>query len=670
VPDRIGPRRALRLRLRVRRWWRRLAWPVAPADIAVAQLSHCARHLPPAYLIILANMTVTGALCFATSPTTVTIGLLLAAGVFGWRAVRWHRRVHAPPTSLAAARAALSRATALAPAISIALLGWSLALLPDASLSGRAAVILGVPVTVIGCVFCLTYLPRAAVLSAGTVVAAELLYGLWTGDTGAIAVAGELALVTLVMLRTVRESFATFVESTRARAALIERGQEAERLGSEAGRLAHLDSLTGLPNRRWFLTQLDALVAARPEGFALGMLDLDRFKPVNDVHGHAVGDRLLAEVGARLREVADGRVLVARLGGDEFGLMIPLAVGDPGAFGRRLCARLGEPYAFDDLTLSIGCSVGIALYPHVGESSRELFERADFALYSGKVAGRGACTLFTVEHEHVIRSGQVLEAALLTADLATEMDLVFQPIVDVDDGRAVAVEALARWHSPILGDVSPDRFIPVAESLGMMGRLSLALFDRALAEVSALPPGIAMSFNLSTQDICSEDTVAGLIDRIDGAGVDPRRIVFEVTETSLMRNFDVAVATITRLRARGIRIALDDFGTGFSSLTQLRRLPLDRVKLDRSFAGATGDDAGRMIVAAIAGLCRNLQLPCVMEGVETPEQLLRARQFGYRYAQGYYIAPPLGMAALLDWLAAPAADYADAPASPQRCRRA
>jgi len=662
VPDRAGNRVASRWRRGARRWWRRLAWPVAPADIAVTQLRHCTRHL-------LANMTVTGALCFRTSPATVAIGLLLAAGVCGWRVAHWTRRRRAAPPSPAAATRILSRATALAPAISVALLGWSLALLPDASLSGRAAVILGVPVTVIGCVFCLTYLPRAAVLSAGTVVAAELLYGLWTGDAGAIAVAGELALVTLVMLRTVRESFATFVASARTRAALIERGQEAERLGSEAGRLAHLDSLTGLPNRRWFLTQLDALVASRPRGFALGMLDLDRFKPVNDVHGHAVGDRLLAEVGARLRAVAAGRVLVARLGGDEFGLLIPLEVGDPVVFGRRLCARLGEPYAFDDLTLSIGCSVGIALYPHVGESSRELFERADFALYSGKVAGRGSCTLFTAEHEHVIRSGQVLEAALLTADLGAEMDLVFQPIVEVDDGRAVAVEALARWHSPILGDVSPDRFIPVAESLGMMGRLSLALFDRALAQVAALPPGIAMSFNLSTQDICSAETVAGLVERIDRAGVDPCRIVFEVTETSLMRSFDVAVATITRLRARGIRIALDDFGTGFSSLTQLRRLPLDRVKLDRSFAGATGDDAGRMIVAAIAGLCRNLRLPCVMEGVETPEQLLRARQFGYRYAQGYHISPPLGMAALIPWLAAAAAQ-ADVPAPPRRRRHA
>ena len=641
----------------VRRWraggwrlWRWLTLHGTPPDLAVAQFHQCARHIPPVYLVLLANTLAVGLLCWSTAPILAAGGVGVVALTGTGRAVWWWRRARVVDPSPERALACLRQATLISPVIGAALLGCSMAVLHGAAGVDHDAGILFVAVTLVGCLFCLSYLPQAATLSAAMIVVPHLLYCLWTREPGTAAMTGELALVTLVMLRTVRENFRTFVESGRSRSALIERQAETEQLGREAGRLAHVDSLTGLPNRRYFLAELDTLVAARPAGFALGMLDLDRFKPVNDVHGHAVGDRLLAEVGARLKRLAGAGVVFARLGGDEFGLLMGEDAGDPVAFGHRLCASLGEPYLFDDLTLSIGCSVGIALYPHAGESSRELFERADFALYSGKLASRGSCTLFTAEHEQLIRSGQVLEAALLTADLAAEMNLVFQPVVDVHDMRTVAVEALARWHSPILGEVAPDRFIPMAENLGMMGRLTPALFDRALQAAAVLPPDVAVAFNLSTQDLCSPDTVQALLDRIEAAGADPRRVIFEVTETALMRNFDVAVASIDRLRAEGIEVALDDFGTGFSSLTHLRRLPLDRVKLDRSFAGATGEDSGRMIVAAIAGLCRNLRLQCVMEGVETAEQLLRARQFGYRFVQGYLISPPLGIEALLAWL--------------------
>ncbi len=517
-----------------------------------------------------------------------------------------------------------------------------------------AAEILTVSIMV-AAVCCVSYLMQAVALIGILILCGTVghvaLNGL--GDFGSLlpSVVASMVVVGHIVIRDYRN----FDALIRVQALQAIDQENHARLSAENARLANLDALTGLPNRRYFLRQIDMMTAGTDEDgecppFAVGLIDLDRFKPVNDLYGHVVGDRLLAELGQRLLAINDDRLVIARLGGDEFGILFANVDESAQTIGERICAIAGEAYRIDDFHLSVGCSCGIALFPQAGRSAREIFDRADYALYHAKRERDVRCVVFSGEHEERIRSSQILDAALLTADPELEMTLHFQPIVDVHAMKVVAVEALARWDSPVLGPVSPARFIPAAEALGMIGTLSVVLFAKALAGAALLPADITLSFNLSAIDIATPATTEAIIAQIEASRIDPRRVTIEITETAVIRNFDEAVATIERLRALGCRVALDDFGTGFSSLTHLRRLPLDAVKVDGGFVSGLGDAHGRKVVAAIASLCRTLDIACVIEGIETEEQLLRVRQFGYRNAQGYLFAPGMPMDELLDWL--------------------
>jgi EAL domain-containing protein (putative c-di-GMP-specific phosphodiesterase class I) len=237
--------------------------------------------------------------------------------------------------------------------------------------------------------------------------------------------------------------------------------------------------------------------------------------------------------------------------------------------------------------------------------------------------------------------------------------------------KVLSVEALGRWINPTVGSVEPSRFITTAERIGLMHPITIALFRKALAGFDAIPVSIGLSFNLSAHDIVSPETIDLLVETIEQAGVDPARVTFELTETALMRDFDAAVIGINRLRGLGITIALDDFGMGYSSLSYLNRLPLDKVKVDRSFISDMDEDSGRKIIAAILGLCGTLELDCIIEGVESEAQLQQVRSLGYRMAQGYLFARPMTLSALLIWLddAGVVASRQDRLPGPRRARR-
>ena len=353
-----------------------------------------------------------------------------------------------------------------------------------------------------------------------------------------------------------------------------------------------------------------------------------------DVYGHAFGDRVLAEIGRRFGERIDETVIVARLGGDEFGLLLTAGADDALAIGQAFCDIIGQPFQFEDIGITLGCSCGIAIFPEAGSSAHELFDRSDYALYHVKSHRRGGSALFSQDHETLIRSDRAIEATLQAADLGAEMDVHFQPIIDTSMMTVVSVEALARWTSPTMGPVPPDQFIPVAERMGMIHAITLSLFAKAIVYADRLPAGISLSFNLSANDVTSPDTIRALINQIEASPIHPSRITFELTETALMRDFEVAVAAIRSLRALGVQIALDDFGTGYSSLGYLRQLPIDRIKVDRSFVADLEEVSGRNIVTAIFGLCKNLALDCIIEGVESDEQLRRVRELAPSYAPG------------------------------------
>ena len=420
---------------------------------------------------------------------------------------------------------------------------------------------------------------------------------------------------------------------------------------------SHTDPLTGLANRRWFfaeLTKLHEQSKATGGAFAIGIIDLDGFKPVNDTFGHMTGDRVLTEAAQRLKEACGDDIILARLGGDEFGFILS---GSPTRdelrwLGAAISDIIRLPYAVGSSQALLGSSIGVAGYPQSANDPQALFERADYALYHAKRHQRGQMVIFSTEHEEQIRSHSVIEQALQNADLDAELSMVFQPIVDITTGRVRAFEALARWQSPTLGHVSPDRFIPVAERAGHVRGVTKTLLKKALAALAQWPADIRMSFNLSAHDLSDSETVVQIIAIINRSRVDPKRIDFEITETAVAHDFKQAQVAVQTLKALGAGISLDDFGTGYSSLSHVHRLPLDKIKVDRSFITDIGSNPVSLkIVKSLTALCADMGLDCIIEGVETSAQLATLRDLGCRMVQGYYFAKPMTEAEVPEYLA-------------------
>jgi len=426
----------------------------------------------------------------------------------------------------------------------------------------------------------------------------------------------------------------------------------------ENARLANIDSLTNLPNRRQFLFALeeDLEQAARDEQrVVVGIVDLDGFKTVNDLYGNTVGDSVLKEASRRLRGLCELTTLVARLGGDEFGIVVDENASDAEieALGVRICDALQKPFALPGVVVEISGSCGFAAFPQGGSNAAELFERARYALSHAKQHSRGRPTIFSTEHETEIRYLANLELCLAHADFETEMSLHFQPIVDVEQRRTVAFEALARWISPILGRVAPDVFIAVAERSDLIHKLTATLLRRALAEAKAWPGEVHVSFNLSARDIASRDAISNIAAIIESSGLSPGRIDIEVTETAMFEDFEQASLSLRMLKAMGVHISLDDFGTGYSSLSYVRQFPLSKIKIDRSFVKDVETDQDcRAIVKSVIDMCRNLKLACIVEGMETEAQVSILRGLGGKMMQGYFFGRPMPAAEVAAFLEA------------------
>ncbi|MCJ2185975.1 putative bifunctional diguanylate cyclase/phosphodiesterase [Novosphingobium beihaiensis] len=561
----------------------------------------------------------------------------------------WMRPVSEKDLDISLVRPRLRRTVLLAIALSVAYVFWAMSLDRYGGPYEHGHVAIFVAVTVLGCIFCLTFLPVAALLVAVSVLGTFLVYCFVQGTEVLVAIALNIALVTAVVLKILRDYYESFVSLEKSQRELQSERRQAQNLSEENARLAQTDALTGMPNRRYFFATLKGLLdRAEPgETFTIGLIDLDRFKPINDTHGHAHGDRLLQVIGQRMIALCPSDTIVARLGGDEFGLIVMDGPEGAERVAQSLCRAIHEPVQIGDVMVAVGCSAGLAVYPETASSAELLFDRADFALYHAKKQNRGQCVLFTEKLEHLIRSEQAIDAAMQVADLDTELTLVYQPIVTTEDLEPIGVECLARWTSPTLGEVSPELMIASAERVGRAREVALTLFDTALEAVRQLPAALRVSFNLSGHNLCDASTITALLERLTASQCDASRLLFEITETSLITDIDIAEAALQRLRDTGARIALDDFGTGYSSLSSLHKLPLDMVKIDRSFAARLGDASGRRLITAIRNLARSLSLECVIEGIETEEQLISARLAGFSLAQGYFIARPMDFASLL-----------------------
>ncbi|MFC7244495.1 putative bifunctional diguanylate cyclase/phosphodiesterase [Catellatospora aurea] len=437
---------------------------------------------------------------------------------------------------------------------------------------------------------------------------------------------------------------------------------------AEQRHLANIDTLTGLANRKALIGEVSATVAGHAQRavqgdprsrFGLLLLDLDRFKHVNDSLGHEVGDRLLIAVGDRLDRLVRPGDLVARLGGDEFAVVAKRLDSPEQAreLAEQIEQALSAPVVLDGLPLDVGASIGIAVYPDHGTNFATLLRHADVAMYTAKHDG-DAVAVYNPDADQ--NSPQRLS---LLADLRTMLGqpdrgglrLFYQPQVEITTGEVVAVEALLRWQHPTRGPVSPDELIRVAEPSSVMRLLTRWVIEEAvtqLAKWSAAGLQVRMAVNVSVRDLHTGAIVEQIEELLQRYGVEPYRLQLEITESALMADPHRVLATLTRLQLLGVGIALDDFGTGYSSLQHLRRLPLSEVKIDRSFVMAMADDPDDLvIVRSIIELAGALGLRVVAEGVEDERAWRLLQSAGCEVAQGWFYARPLPPDELADWLA-------------------
>ncbi len=626
-------------------------------ELMIAQAKAFSRQIPMMYMLVVTNAVVLAATHFQSSPLWLTVGGPMVLGLgSALRVAAWWRVRH---DAMTAERAAIMlRGTVWAAVVmSVGFTAWSLALYPYGDSFQKGHVAFYMAITVIACIFCLMHLRAAPLIVTALVLGPMTVFFSLTGIAVFQALAVNVLVVAVVMVAILVIHYREFSDLVESRGALIAQADEARRLSDENDRLANLDSLTGLPNRRRFFKELDAQVEqARQHGRGLivGVIDLDGFKPVNDAFGHATGDRLLTEVGRRLETFPGTPLFVARLGGDEFGLIIdtPLSRSGLQALGGELCELLQTPYRLPGVKVQIGGSIGFCTYPDAAETRDQLFERADYALCFAKQNLKGSAVVFDERHEADIRQLSRVEQALRRAELDKELHIHFQPILDISTKRTVAFEALARWTSPELGEVPPDVFINAAERSGQIVEITRVLITKALAAVRTWPMDMRVSINLSARDIASMETVGRIVDIVMESQVAAHRIDFEITETAIVCDFDQARAALLTLHAIGARTALDDFGTGHSSLSHVRLLPLDKLKIDASFVSDIAyNQASEDIVKTVLQLCRNLRIDCVVEGVETKDQLDRVAALGGVVMQGYHFARPMPADAVAGYLA-------------------
>lgn len=428
--------------------------------------------------------------------------------------------------------------------------------------------------------------------------------------------------------------------------------------------MAHHDTLTGLPNRSMLEERVTAAIRAsdkRGSTTTLAFLDLDNFKLVNDSLGHHAGDELLKIVAGRMLGCIRASDSIVRLGGDEFVVLINGAMRKGESVEDRLRAvrdAIAEPVEIEGRSFQITCSMGVAAYPEHGRNATELLARADAAMYRAKEIGRDAMQVFTAElanraHEKLERQEELRRA--LAQD---ELFLQYQPQMDLATGRIFAVEALIRWRHPERGLMPPGDFIPLAEETGLIGpigdwTLHAACRQNKAWQASGLPP-VVVSVNVSARQFQEKDWVERVAAALEQSGLEARYLELELTESMIMQDVQQAVETMHRLAQLGVQLAIDDFGTGYSSLSSLKRFPVGRLKIDRSFVQdlpSNGDDAA--IARAIISLARTLQLRVIAEGVETREQIDFLREAGCDEIQGFYLSRPIDARALQAILCVP-----------------
>lgn len=638
-------------------------------EMLFAQFDMLKAQIPYLYSCLLVNLCAVAALFYASAPFLLfAVAPAIFTIVIIRRIVHWRRQRPSRELSAPKVRRELGRTILLAWVLSLALTGWVVALLYYAVGSEIVLLAFFTWTTAVSTASNLAYLPRA---HTGIMAVSAIPFTACIFNYGELKFGISLILFAtfgFVFMRLLLEHFVEFTEVVSSRQRLLQKHRQAEAAHREVQRIALTDTLTGLPNRRAFLSDLEDLtkVSLSADDFwAVGVVDLNGFKPINDVFGHCAGDAVLVAVGQRLIETIGNRGNVYRLGGDEFGVVVRGVedASDLIRLGAEMNAVLCEPYEFEFSTAMLSGSCGFAVRPHGGDTPEVLLENADKALYRAKKSRSGEAVIYSPLDCDDVRERAAIEQALRRAVAANAIDLAYQPIIDLVEGQVIAFEALARWDDPDLGRIGPDRFIEIAEQTGLIVELTGQLLRKALCVAKQWPDDVGLSFNLSPILLVRTGYNLSIMSMLDEIGFSPRRLQLEITETALMSSFELARNNIRDLRMAGVSIALDDFGTGYASFGYLDEITVDKLKIDRSFVPGTDMPAGkRQILKAIIGLSTGMGIPTVLEGIERQDQLNEAMEAGCVLGQGYFFARPMPPEHIDDLLA----DYRHAVAEPQR----
>ncbi len=458
---------------------------------------------------------------------------------------------------------------------------------------------------------------------------------LWLGSLPMIALFVTMLLLIPAMMSITFNVFRVLRDSIAA-------AETSARLAEKMKHLARTDVVTGLANRAGLNHAIAETLMGRKDDSQLALIwiDLDRFKEVNDLLGHPVGDRVLSEVARRLREVSPEGATIARFGGDEYIIFCPIADRkDSERIASEIHAEIMRPIRIDGDRLEVRASLGVAILPEDGTDADQLMQHADLALYHAKLGGRAQTRFFDQSMTRNLLRRREIEEELRLAIQRNELSIYFQPIVDLATGRIRTFEALVRWFHPEKGELKPDEFIPVAEETGVIVTLGNWITAQAARACANWPDDVTIAVNLSPLQIKAPGAALGILNALREAGLSPSRLELEVTETLFVEDNHNTAAFIEELSQAGVRFALDDFGTGYSSLGYINTFPFSKIKVDRSFV--SGPNVGRKsdaIIRAVAEMGSTLEMEIVAEGLETVEQVQAVRDAGCTLGQGFYFS--------------------------------
>jgi diguanylate cyclase (GGDEF)-like protein len=603
------------------------------------QVRSLSSQAPTMFLFVIANTIV---MQFVTAAErwqvdSYVVSMIVTA-VCAIRIIRWRRVSEGPPLTVAQMSAIMTATIRPALVIAGTLAGWSIHLLFTASAASQYYVPQFAALSMITCATCLMALPEAGYILIWLGAAPIASAMLFTDNAMLMGSGVSLLLVAALMANFIRRQH---LQLRRMVAAHAETRLEQRKVAE----LAFSDQLTGLPNRRAFLDELTALGAShRNTTIAVAMLDLDGFKAINDTFGHLAGDSLLVAVARRLEASLEPGDLIVRLGGDEFALLLRDVATLDAARERLLpiAAAFARPFVVDGKDLMASTSIGIAHGGFCDCSMVELIHRADLALYESKESGAQRICCFEAAMEGRVRRRVLIEQAATDPAALSTLTLKYQPVFDTASMRVDGFEALARWHHPVLGDISPAEFIAVAERRGITHRLTAILLRQALAAAAHWPDAIGLSFNLSAGELNSPAVCGLIFDLCAEHGFSPARLSIEITETALLNDFTAARAVIERLRDGGVRVLLDDFGAGYASIGYLRQIRFDGIKIDGSLiTPITHSSVARNLLIGVMQLCRAISCPVTAEMVETTAHLALLDSLGVDKVQGFLLGKPI-----------------------------